>query len=213
MNESIKIQVALDVGSSAELVELARKVAGEIDWLEAGTPWILAEGMAAVRLLRKEFPDKFIVADMKIMDGGQVEAGMGFSSGADMVTVLGVASNATIQAALRVANEFHRYLLADLVQVDHILSRGRELSGMGVHYLGVHTASDDQAAGHSPINDLAALSGQIGLAPVTAAGGISQGNIRQIAAFNPAVIVVGSAITRALDPLAAAKALRIEVSK
>jgi hypothetical protein len=47
-----------------------------VDWLEAGTPLIIAEGMNGVRALRKEFPDVPIVADLKTMDGGWLEAQM-----------------------------------------------------------------------------------------------------------------------------------------
>ena len=41
-----------------------------VDWLEAGTPLIIAHGMAGVRALRERFPETPIVADLKTMDGG-----------------------------------------------------------------------------------------------------------------------------------------------
>ena len=47
-----------------------------VDWLEAGTPLILAEGLHGVRALRAAFPDTPIVADLKTMDGGYLEAEM-----------------------------------------------------------------------------------------------------------------------------------------
>ena len=41
-----------------------------VDWLEAGTPLIIAEGMHGVRALRERFPKTPIVADLKTRDGG-----------------------------------------------------------------------------------------------------------------------------------------------
>jgi len=70
----INLQLALDVGESSQLVEIAERTRPYVDWIEAGTPWILSQGMACVRLLRERFPEKRIVADMKIVDGGEFEA-------------------------------------------------------------------------------------------------------------------------------------------
>ena len=59
------VQVSLDVTSIEKAVYIARKAdqAG-VDWIEAGTPLILAEGLRSVEALRKEFPKKVIVADL-----------------------------------------------------------------------------------------------------------------------------------------------------
>ena len=218
MSAKIKLQVALDVGDAPALLALARRVAADVDWLEAGTPWILADGMAAVRRLRQAFPDKFIVADMKIMDGGTIEAEMGFAAGANLVTVLGLASDATLKGALQAARAHGGFIMADLIQAPDVLSRARELTALGVHYLGVHTAHDDQASGRNPLADLAALSGlaaqgAVRPAPVVAAGGINLRNIGLIAAYHPAAVVVGSALTGAADPQAAAKELQRELER
>ena len=46
------------------------RVHSGVDWLEAGTPLIVSEGMNSIRALRAEFSDVPIVADLKAMDGG-----------------------------------------------------------------------------------------------------------------------------------------------
>ena len=69
-----------------------------MDWLEAGTPLILAEGLRAVSALRERFPDHPVVADLKTMDGGYLEAEMMAKAGADLVVVMGRAHEATIRA-------------------------------------------------------------------------------------------------------------------
>ncbi|MEX0978140.1 MAG: orotidine 5'-phosphate decarboxylase / HUMPS family protein, partial [Pirellulales bacterium] len=65
------VQISLDITTRQEALataELAMRAG--VDWLEAGTPLIIAEGMYGVRALRERFPDTPIVADLKTMDGG-----------------------------------------------------------------------------------------------------------------------------------------------
>src|SRR5271170_5652776 len=65
------VQISLDITNIPEAIETAHlAVRSGVDWLEAGTPLIIAEGMNGVRALRREFPHIPIVADQKTMDGG-----------------------------------------------------------------------------------------------------------------------------------------------
>ena len=208
----IHLQVALDVGGAAVLLNIARQVADYVDWLEAGTPWILSEGMDAVRILRATFPDKFIVADMKIMDSGLHEAGLGFAAGADLVTVLGVASDTTIREALLAAREYDRFVMVDLIQVGDLAARAREVAGLGANYVGIHTAYDDQKSGRDPLSDLALVAQAIST-PLVVAGGIGPHNIERVATLRPGTIVVGGAVTGAPDPRATAQQLRQVVAR
>jgi 3-hexulose-6-phosphate synthase len=67
----VRIQVSLDLTDLNQALRMARgAVKAGVDWLEAGTPLLLAEGLRCVRALRNEFPDHPIVADLKMMDGG-----------------------------------------------------------------------------------------------------------------------------------------------
>ena len=98
------VQVALDFVDLPHALEVAREaVAGGADWIEAGTPLIKAEGLAAVRALKAEFPDKTIVADMKTMDAGRTEVEYAAKAGADVVGVLGAASDSTIRECAEAA--------------------------------------------------------------------------------------------------------------
>ena len=50
------VQISLDLTSIPEALETARlALRAGVDWLEAGTPLIIAEGMNGVRALRAEF--------------------------------------------------------------------------------------------------------------------------------------------------------------
>lgn len=199
-----KLQLALDVGKTSTLISFARLIEGYIDWIEAGTPWILAEGMNAVRALRAAFPDKQIVADMKIVDGGYYEASMGFEAGTDLVTVLGIASDLTIQGVIQAARESAGEVIADLLHVPDALNRARQLTLLGVDYLCVHTAYDVQILEQDPISDLEKLATHA-IAPIVVAGGIGLHNIHKIVAYRPEAVVVGGVLTKATDPLSVAK--------
>src|SRR5439155_24629711 len=109
-----KVQVSLDVTSIEEALKLAHQaMEAGVDWLEAGTPLILAEGLHGVRALRREFPEVPIVADLKTMDGGYLEAEMMARAGASMVVVMGRAHAATIKAVVRAAKDCNLKVMGD----------------------------------------------------------------------------------------------------
>ena len=83
------VQISLDVTTIEEAIETAEMaVRAGVDWLEAGTPLILAEGLRCVRELHARFPEIPIVADLKTMDGGYLEAEMMAKAGASFVVVM-----------------------------------------------------------------------------------------------------------------------------
>src|SRR5205809_7153756 len=109
-----KVQVSLDVTSIDEALELAHQaMEAGVDWLEAGTPLILAEGLHGVRALRREFPEAPIVADLKTMDGGYLEAEMMARAGASVVVVRGRAQPSTVIAVVRAAQGCNLKVMGD----------------------------------------------------------------------------------------------------
>ena len=92
----MKLQLAFDLGSFQELILLLEQVEDLIDIIEIGTPLIVKEGVKEIENIKKTFPKKTILADMKIMDAGELEAKIGFDVGADIVICLGLASSTTI---------------------------------------------------------------------------------------------------------------------
>jgi len=71
---------------------MVHKVAPFVDIIEAGTPLIKQEGLRIISILKECFPEKLILADMKTMDAGGLEAKLAYDAGADLVTVLAVAT-------------------------------------------------------------------------------------------------------------------------
>src|ERR1700761_8444923 len=100
------VQISLDFTSIQKALEIARlAVRAGVDWLEAGTPLIISEGMNSIRALRSEFPDVPIVADLKAMDRGSLEARMAAKAGATHVVVMERSHPETIKAMVLAARD------------------------------------------------------------------------------------------------------------
>jgi len=206
------LQLALDFMDSAEAVEMLGGVLPAVDLVEAGTPLIKREGISVVMRLREVAADKLLVADLKTTDAGAYEAEMAFNAGADITTVLGCASDRTVRAVVEVANDRGHQVVADLMGVYDKCARARELARIGVHYIGVHTSADEQAHGTDLLSDLALVRAAVAT-PLVVAGGISLNILDSVLARGPTIIVVGSYITRAADPAAAAFAFRVAMDQ
>src|SRR5258708_24967396 len=108
------VQISLDLTSLDEALETAAiAVDAGVDWLEAGTPLLLAEGLRAVEQLRRRFPVHPIVADLKTMDGGYLETEMMAQAGANLVVVMGRAHEATIRRVVDPGPAFGGKVMGD----------------------------------------------------------------------------------------------------
>ena len=169
------IQVSMDVTSIEEAMEMAHaaKRAG-VDWLEAGTPLILAEGLHCVRALRQEFPDMPIIADLKTMDGAGLEGEMMFEAGATFTVVMGQAHDASIIEQVKIAKKYNAKVMCDVMLCDDKPGRAKRAEELGVDYIIVHTGFDERnmVPGLSPLDDLQAILDVVSI-PVQAVGGLT----------------------------------------
>ena len=196
----MKLQLALDTLPLGAAIALCRDVVDLVDIVEIGTPLMMREGIHAVRAFRDAFPEAKILADTKIMDGGHLESTLMFAAGANYVTVLGVADPATLAACVDAARAAGGRVVADLLCVDDLAARGPELVALGVDVLAVHTGTDQQASGRTPLGDLRTLRAALPDADLAVAGGISAATIAAYVAERPAIVICGSAICDAPDP-------------
>ena len=199
-----ELQIALDGELSAAL-DLLEQVHPFVDIAEVGTPLVFREGMRAVRELRAAYPQLTLVADLKIMDAGEAEAAIAFDAGADCVTVMALASDATIAGALTSARWHGKRVMIDMMQVADPLARARQLLALGGDLLCLHTAHDLQSSQASPYVQLAELRAALPAAQLAIAGGVKLNALEKILPLRPQVIIVGSGITGAPDPRSAAR--------
>ena len=203
----MKLQIALDDLTLERALELMDGVRNYVDIIEVGTPFIFQYGMRAVEILKERHPDREVLADMKIMDAGAYEAEEALAVGADYVTVLAVTDNLTIKGCIEAAEKYGKEIVADMICVGDMAERIRTLEALGVHGLAVHTGTDQQATGRTPLDDLKQMSALAKKAKISVAGGIKPETIPAYAAYNPEVLIVGSGICHAKDPVAAARTI------
>ncbi|MEK6975852.1 MAG: 3-hexulose-6-phosphate synthase [Candidatus Thermoplasmatota archaeon] len=202
------LQVALDEVNLDRALQYAREaVAGGADWIEAGTPLIKSCGLDAVRALKREFPDKTIVADMKTMDTGAFETEVAAKAGADVIGILGAASDSTFREAAKAARKYGAKVYMDLISVKDKVARAKQAEALGCDYVCLHMGVDEQMGGQGPMGTLAQLVKAVKI-PVMAAGGLNSETVGLAIKAGASVVIVGGALTKAPDIAAAARTLK-----
>ncbi len=193
------LQVALDFINLRRAVNVAREaVEAGIDWIEAGTPLIKSEGLDSVRVLRKEFPNATIVADMKTMDAGRIEMETAAKAGADIAVVMGGATDATIRECINAGRNYGIKIEVDLLGVSNCVGRAIDVEKWGADIVGIHTAIDEQMQGNRPFGALKEICTKVNI-PVAVAGGINSETVIDAVNAGAEIIVVGGAICKSTD--------------
>ncbi len=202
------LQVALDFPDLHRALKVAEEaVKGGADWLEAGTPLIKGEGLNAVRELRRRFPRKTIVADMKTVDTGSLEIEMAAKAGADVVIILGSSDDSTVREAVEAGRRYGAKIMVDILGVENPVERAARLEMLGADYLCVHVGIDQQMKGIDPISLLREISSKCRL-PLAVAGGINSETAAKAVEAGARIVIVGGAITKASNAEEAARKIK-----
>jgi len=188
------VQVSLDLPTLADALPVAETaVRAGVEWLEAGTPLILGEGLHAVKALRAAFPEHPIIADLKTMDAGYLEAEMMFRAGATHVVVMGVAHRGTIAGAVRAAREYGGAVMGDVMLHPDKPACARLMQDLGVDYVIVHTGLDERNTdlGRHPFDDLDAVVAAVEI-PVQAVGGLTLEQAVECPRRGAPLVVIGA---------------------
>ncbi len=196
------VQISLDLTSIPEALETARvAVRAGVDWLEAGTPLIIAEGMNGVRALRAEFPGVPIVADLKTMDGGWLEAEMMARAGATHVVVMERAHQETVKMVVKAGKDLGVEVMGDNLAAEDKVAAARRLEDLGCGFVIHHTGYDERrglaAAGKpwpSPLDQLREVVAAVRV-PVQAVGGLSIEQAIRTPEYGAPLVVLGAPLT------------------
>lgn len=204
------VQISLDLTSNKDALETAAiAVAAGADWIEVGTPLVLAEGLHAVRALRKEFPLHPLIIDLKTMDGGYLEAEMMGDAGADAVIVMGQAHDATIERVIEAGEAFGMLVMGDdLGALDRVAECARlERLGVGmvIHHIGFDHRNAHPELGLTPLTDLAAIVASTTV-PVQAVGGLSMSQAVSCPGLGAPIVVFGAPLVIDGDAFTASSA-------
>ena len=196
------VQISLDLTTIEEALQTAElAIRAGVDWLEAGTPLILAEGLHGVRRLRERFPDVPIVADLKTMDGGYLEAEMMAKAGATHVVVMAQAHEETIKCVVKAGADYGIGVMGDNLGYTTMVDGARRLQDLGCGYIVHHIGSDERrgiaARGErmpSPLDDLRAVVDAVDV-PVQAVGGLSIEEAIACPRYGAPLVVLGAPLT------------------
>src|SRR5688572_26174844 len=205
------VQISLDVVTIPEALSTAEMaLRAGVDWLEAGTPLIIAEGMNGVRALRERFAGVPIVADLKTMDGGYLEAEMMAKAGATHVVVMARAHEETIRCVVNAGRDFGVKVMGDNMVADDMVAASRWLEDLGCDYIVHHIGYDERrgiaARGlrmPSPVDKLREVVEAVSI-PVQAVGGLSIEQAIRTPEYGAALVVLGAPLTIDADQVKAA---------
>ncbi len=196
------VQISLDVVEIPEALETAAMaLRAGVDWLEAGTPLIIAEGMNGVKALRKAFPKTPIVADLKTMDGGWLEAELMAKAGATHVVVMERAHPETIKVVVKAGRDFGVKVMGDNLGAPDMVASAKRLEDLGCDYVIHHIGYDERrgivASGGrcpSPLDQLREIVAAVSV-PVQAVGGLSIEQAMRTPEYGAPLVVLGAPLT------------------
>jgi 3-hexulose-6-phosphate synthase/6-phospho-3-hexuloisomerase len=196
------VQISLDltnIGEARETAGMAMRAG--VDWLEAGTPLILAEGLHGVKKLRENFPGIPIVADLKTMDGGYLEAEMMAKAGATHVVVMARAHEETIKCVVKAGKDFGVKVMGDNLGSDDMVAAAKWLEDLGcdvvIHHIGYDERRGIAARGDrmpSPLDQLREVVNAVKV-PVQAVGGLTLEQAIQCPEYGAPLVVLGAPLT------------------
>lgn len=196
------VQISLDVIDIPEALSTAEMaLRAGVDWLEAGTPLIIAEGMHGVRALRKRFPNVPIVADLKTMDGGWLEAELMAKAGATHVVVMARAHVETIKCVVKAGRDMGVKVMGDNLACPDMVAGAKLIEDLGCDYVIHHIGFDERrgiaAQGRrmpSPLDQLRDVVNAVKV-PVQAVGGLSIEQAVRTPEYGAPLVVLGAPLT------------------
>jgi 3-hexulose-6-phosphate synthase/6-phospho-3-hexuloisomerase len=196
------VQISLDIINIDEALETAAMaLRAGVDWLEAGTPFILAEGLHGVKALRSAFPGVPIVADLKTMDGGYLEAEMMAKAGATHVVVMARAHEETIKCVVQAGKDHGVKVMGDNLGCPDMVAAAQQLEALGCDYIIHHIGYDERrgiaARGirmPSPLDQLKEVVNAVNI-PVQAVGGLTLEQAIQCPEYGAPLVVLGAPLT------------------
>ncbi len=205
----MELQLALDLVTAEQGLRIAREVRDLVDVVELGTPFVFTNPVGVIGEFKNALPGVKILADYKIMDGGEIMASLAYGAGADITTVSARTWDDTIAAALSVAKARGCLLLADMMAVPEreIAARSREMDALGVDYICVHRPVNVRGSA-SPEQPLQFVRETVRRAKIAVAGGIDLETLRRVVPYKPDLVIAGGSITSAADPREMVTAMR-----
>ena len=176
--------------------------------LEAGTPLIKRYGIGVISEIRRLWKNAFVVADIKTMDVGALEADIAADGGADAATCIGLASGETINSFIAQAKKRGMKSVLDMMNVRDPVALLRGLNRLP-DIVSFHRPIDVEfGGGKQDIAPIEAARREFGRrVMIAAAGGLEPRSAKAALKAGADIIIVGRYITGAGEPARKAEEL------
>ncbi len=207
----MKIQFAIDGITLGQGINLANKIRKYLDIIEIGDGTLMRYSNAGITILKDAFPEKKILADCKIMDGGYGQGMRAFDAGADIVTCCLVSDPECSRGLVRAAKEAGKESWLDLIGVDpkDYHKYVDFVNEVQPDYVCPHLSGGmfRGEAGVQARKDAMKLVSTLGFKTnIVLSGGLTLEYLPEILACHPHHINLGGALLKAEDPVSVAKA-------
>jgi len=199
------LEVALDIPDWRRVEAIIKALPrSDAILLEAGTPLIKRYGVEVIQKIHSLRPESVVIADMKTLDVGNVEARMAGDATADVIGFSGLAPIKTIEKFIEECKKIGALSLMDTLNMQNPVDVLRKLKTKP-DIVELHRAIDAEDEEHAwgNIKEIREVCGKVLIA---VAGGIRLNNVEAALKAGADIIVVGRAITAAKDVTGAARA-------
>lgn len=179
--------------------------------IEAGTPLIKRYGVEVVEKIHQIRPDSIVLADLKTLGTGKLEARMAGAAGADVAAYAGVAPIATQEDFIKECRKRGVLALLDTISLHDPLPVLKQLKEKP-DIVELHRAIDLELTGEGyQWGNIPEIKEAINGGLVAVAGGIKVPKVKEALASKADILVVGRAITCAKNVHGAAMAFLKEM--
>lgn len=193
----MKLLVTFNLIDLERSLLIAQVIEPHLDVLTIGSLLLYKYGTQAVERFRQQFPKKIIFAQARLLDRPKEAVKLFTTAGANWISVLAGAGPNAIHSASTSAAEFGSKIILDLADSSSIGQDALEAQRLGVEGIIFHKPSVDEE-GLMFADQWQMVKGNTPL-PIYLSAHTTRENISQVLSFNPAGVIVGSAIIKAAD--------------
>ncbi len=206
------LEIALDIPDWRRVEGIVRALPrSDAIIIEAGTPLIKRYGVEVVQKIHQLRPETVVLADLKTLDTGNLEARMAGDATADVIGFSGLAPISTMEKFIEECKKVGALSLMDTLNVTNPVSVLKKLK-VKPNIVELHRAIDVEKTQESEwvnVKEIKKICDSNVL--VAVAGGIRVNKVKKALSSGADIIVVGRAITCAKDVAGAARAFLHEM--
>ena len=194
----MKLQLSFEMSDLTRALEIAEQTQTFADVFEIGSLLLAHHGITAVEQFHQAFPDKTLLADIKVVDRPKAFIDAYTKAGANWVTVLAGTTKSVIHRACTIAHDNNAKIMLDLIDASSLGQAALEAKSLGVNALLFHKPIDHDNE-LAFLDDWDMVQGNTEL-PVFVSARITRQTIQDVFQVSPSGVVISDAVTNADDP-------------